>query len=246
MKSDSVLILGGRSDIGQAIARRFAAAGYLIRLTARQAHTLAADQADIELCHNVQVTLHEFDVLAVDTHQHFVANLPDLPDIVICVVGLLGEQAKDEQDAMQAVRVMRTNYEGPASILARFADHFIQRESGTLIGISSVAGERGRASNYIYGSAKAGFTTFLSGLRQRLDRHNVHVMTVLPGFVETTRMTSGMNLPVRLTAQPAAVAEAIQQAIKKRRQVIYVKPVWRWIMLIIRSCPEALFKKLRL
>jgi short-subunit dehydrogenase len=140
---------------------------------------------------------------------------------------------------------MRTNYEGPACIFALLANRFLERGSGTLVGISSVAGERGRATNYVYGSAKAGFTTFLSGLRNRLAKKGVHVVTVLPGFV-ATRMTEGMYLPASLTARPAEVATAIERAVRRQKDVIYTRPVWRMIMTIIRCIHERIFKRLRI
>ena len=108
-----------------------------------------------------------------------------------------------------------------------------------------MAGDRGRGSNYVYGSAKAGFTAFLSGLRNGLAATGIHVLTVKPGFVDT-QMTAGMNLPKPLTAQPDEVARAVVRAHERRKDVIYVKPVWRPIMLIIRSIPEFVFKKLKL
>ena len=114
--------------------------------------------------------------------------------------------------------------------------------SGCLVGISSVAGDRGRASNYVYGSAKAGFTAFLSGLRNRLAKQNVHVVTVKPGFVNTS-MTEGMDLPAKLTAEPEEVANAIVKSVEKSRDIIYVRPVWQLVMAIIRNIPERIFKK---
>jgi short-subunit dehydrogenase len=138
--------------------------------------------------------------------------------------------------------VIRSNFEGPAMALAELANRFEARGSGVLVGISSVAGERGRASNYVYGAAKAGFTAYLSGLRNRLAKRGVHVVTVLPGFV-ATRMTEGMDLPARLTAQPGEVAEAVLRAVERRRDVIYVRPVWRVVMGIIRAMPEPVFKR---
>jgi hypothetical protein len=114
-----------------------------------------------------------------------------------------------------------------------------------LVGISSVAGERGRATNYVYGSAKAGFTAFLSGLRNRLAKKGVHVVTVLPGFV-ATKMTDGMDLPAKLTAQPKQMADAILDAVLKRRNVIYVKRIWQLIMMIIRNIPEKVFKGMKI
>lgn len=240
-----VLILGATSDIGRAIAHTFAAKGYGIQLAARQVSRLEPDKADLEIRYGVPVSLHEFDVLAVETHADFVKQFPEQPVIVICVVGFMPDQKACEQDLSLALEVMRTNYEGPAAILSLFAHGFAQRGFGTLVGISSVAGGRGRAKNYFYGSAKAGFTAFLSGLRQRLAQSGVQVLTVLPGYVNT-RMTEGMKLPPLLTAEPREVAAAIVSAIEKKRAVIYVRPIWRWIMVIIRCIPEPLFKRLSL
>ena len=112
-----------------------------------------------------------------------------------------------------------------------------------LIGVSSVAGDRGRAKNYIYGSAKAGFTAFLSGLRARLAMSGVQVITVLPGFAGYARMTAGMDLPKRLTAQPAEVAQAIHRAQLRGQHVVYVRSIWRWVMLVIRMLPEPIFMR---
>lgn len=219
--------------------------GHPVQLAARNAAGDEADRCDIALRHSVAVTLHEFDALATETHQAFVDALPELPEVVICAVGMMGEQAVNERDVQAAAYVMRSNYEGPASIFAVLATRFEDRGSGTLVGISSVAGNRGRATNYVYGSAKAGFTAFLSGLRNRLAKRGVHVVTVLPGFV-ATRMTEGMDLPAKLTAQPSEVAEAIARAVERRKDVIYVRPVWRLIMLIIGHIPEAIFKRMKI
>jgi decaprenylphospho-beta-D-erythro-pentofuranosid-2-ulose 2-reductase len=169
-----------------------------------------------------------------------------LPDTVVCVVGELGEQARAEVDLGHARVVMRTNFEGPALLLGVLAERFLTRGSGTLVGVSSVAGDRGRASNYVYGAAKAGFTAFLSGLRNRLAGKGVRVVTVKPGFVRT-RMTAGMKLPPLLTAEPDEVGRAIFAAAEeKRREVIYVRPIWRVVMTAIAVIPERLFKRLRL
>jgi len=199
----------------------------------------------MELRYRVAVSLHDFDALALDTHDAFVAALPELPRIAVCAVGLMGEQSENERDVAAAARVMRSNFEGPASILAILANRFEERGSGTLVGISSVAGDRGRATNYVYGSAKAGFTAFLSGLRNRLAKRGVHVVTILPGFV-ATQMTEGMDLPARLTAEPSEVAEAIARATEQKKNVIYVRPIWRLIMLIIRNIPERIFKGMKI
>ncbi len=245
MTKPPVLILGARSDIGKAVAHKFAALGYPVQLAARNASTLEDDKSDMEIRYGVLVSLHEFDALATDTHEDFVAGLPELPRIAVCAVGLMEKQAENEQDVASAARVMRSNYEGPASILALLAIRFEEHGSGTIVGISSVAGDRGRATNYVYGSAKAGFTAFLSGLRQRLAKRSVHVVTVLPGFV-ATQMTEGMDLPSKLTAEPNEVADAIARAIERKKDVIYVRPIWRLIMLIIRNIPEKIFKEMKI
>ena len=240
-----MLILGARSDIARACALRFAQAGHPVRLAARGADRLAADATDIALRTGVAVTCHEFDVLDTDAMPAFLDALPDLPQVVICAVGLMGTQAENQRDPAAAARVLRTNFEGPAAILALIADRMEARGTGVIVGISSVAGDRGRTSNYVYGAAKAGFTAWLSGLRNRLSRTGVQVITVLPGFVATA-MTEGLPLNPRLTAQPAEVAEAIHRAVTKRRDVIHVRPIWRLIMAVIRALPEPVFKRTRL
>lgn len=245
MSEDAVLILGAGSDIARATAHAFAAKGYALQLAARDVTRLEADKADLELRHRVTVTLHPFDALATTEHAAFVAALPALPAVAVSVVGAMGDQTESERDVEAAVRVMRTNYEGPASVLAELANRFAERGAGTLVGISSVAGERGRATNYVYGSAKAGFTAFLAGLRNRLARQGVHVVTVLPGYV-ATRATEQMALPSSLTAAPEEVAAAIVRAVERRRSIVYVRRIWAVVMLVVRNIPEALFKRMRL
>jgi decaprenylphospho-beta-D-erythro-pentofuranosid-2-ulose 2-reductase len=241
----AVLILGGRSDIGLAIAHRFAAAGHPIQLAARAPGRLADDAADLMLRYGGGVTLLDWDALDPEATQAMIGALDPLPGIAICAVGLLGDQARAQADGAEAALVMRTNFEGPALAMGWLANRFEARGSGVLVGISSVAGERGRADNYVYGAAKAGFTVFLSGLRNRLARRGVQVVTVLPGFVRT-RMVEGRALPARLTATPQEVAAAVDRAIARKRDVVYVKPVWRVVMLVIRLIPERLFKRMSL
>ena len=245
MNTRAVLILGARSDMALAIAHRFAKAGHPIQLAARNTASLEAEQTDMALRYNVEITLHDFEALETKTFAAFVDGLPVLPHIAVCAVGYMGEQEENEKDLAAAAAVLRSNFEGPALILAELANRFAARGAGTLVGISSVAGDRGRATNYVYGSAKAGFTAFLSGLRNRLAGEGVHVVTVLPGFV-ATKMTEEMELPEKLTAQPGEVAEAVYRAVQKGKNVIYVRRIWWLIMMIIRNIPEGIFKKLRI
>ncbi len=240
--SGPVLILGAASGIARAIARSFAEAGHSIQLAARNSSRLEDDAADLRTRYGIEVSLHDFDALTLDSHAAFVDTLPVLPEVAVCAVGAMGEQGQSEADPQAAAHILRSNFEGPASILAHLANAMEARGSGTLVGISSVAGDRGRASNYIYGSAKAGFTAFLSGLRNRLAKKGVHVVTVLPGFVRTA-MLDGMETPGPLTAEPAEVGAAVVKAVEKQKNVIYTRPIWRIVMAVIRNIPEPVFKK---
>ncbi|WGD52722.1 SDR family oxidoreductase [Bradyrhizobium sp. CB1650] len=240
----TVLVLGGSSDIARATARAFAKAGYDVQLAGRDAAVLEPDAADLRARYNVEASVWTFDVLDTVSFQDFVSGLPVLPDVVISIVGLLGLQESAQSDLDHATTVMRSNYEGPALILGLFAERFLARGTGSIVGVSSVAGDRGRASNYVYGSAKAGFSAFLSGLRARASRGGVHVVTVKPGFVRT-RMTEGMKLIGPLTVEAAVVGEAILNAVQRQTDVVYVSNKWRLVMLIIKALPEAIFKKLK-
>lgn len=144
-----------------------------------------------------------------------------------------------------ARRIIESNFTAAVGILGVIAADFEARGHGFIIGIGSVAGLRGRQSNYIYGAAKAGLNIFLAGLRHRLFRRGVQVMTVLPGFVRT-KMTENLDLPQRLVAEPEVAAEAIYRGWKKKRPVVYAPGFWRWIMLVIRALPEAVFNRTRL
>ncbi len=238
-----VLILGATSHIGSATARCFTANGWNVCLAARDEAALQRSAKDIEALSKRDVPVRKLDILDTTSFDRFVEGLPQLPDTVVCVIGLFGDQQLGETDLAQASTVLRTNFEGPALLLGCFAEAFAKRKSGTIIGVSSVAGDRGRASNYIYGSAKAGFTAFLSGLRNRLAHSNVRVVTVKPGFVDT-RMTAGMKLPRALTAKPEEVATAIFRANQRKTDVVYVRRIWFLIMSIIVCLPERIFKKI--
>jgi decaprenylphospho-beta-D-erythro-pentofuranosid-2-ulose 2-reductase len=239
-----VVILGAHSDIGRAIAKRYAQAGCSLVLAARQPDRLARDRADLETRYEIPVRVADFDLNHTNP-DYFFEGLAEVPGTIVMVAGVLGEQSKSESEDAEAALVMHANYAGPARFLLAGARLMRTRKEGCIIGISSVAGDRGRGSNFIYGSAKAGFTAFLSGLRARLAASNVHVITVKPGFV-ATRMTAGMKLPPLLTAQPDDVAATVLKAHARRDDVIYVGRIWRIIMMVIRLLPERIFKRLRI
>lgn len=241
----TALILGATSDMAAAIANAFAARKFNIQLAARNTDQLLLASADIAIRYQVICTVHAFNALDFNSHQQFFTQLQPKPEVTICVFGYLGENEKAMADEQETATILNTNYTGAVSVLNAAARYYAAVKSGTIAGISSVAGVRGRQSNYMYGSAKAGFTAYLSGLRNRLYREHVHVLTVLPGFVYT-RMTESLNLPKLLTALPQEVGEAVYQAVVKKKNIIYVRWFWRWIMLLISFVPESMFKKLKL
>ncbi len=237
----TVLILGANSDIGKAIATAFDKEGAHVHLAGRSV-------GDLDNYYRGRLrssTLWEFDALDFQSHASFFDAIVPKPTIVISVFGVLGDQTGGQSNFDEVQKIVGTNFLGAVSILNHVANVFEVERSGQIIGISSVAGDRGRQSNYLYGASKAAFSAYLSGLRNRLFKSNVHVMTVKPGFV-ATRMTAGLVLPQRLTARPDEVATAIVRASHRRQDVLYVLPIWRLIMVIIRIIPETLFKRLNL
>lgn len=243
----TMLLIGATSDIGRATALAYAQAGWRILLAARNVGSAQRNADDIITRTGGKVSVYQLDILDSAAMTGFVDSLPVLPDTVVCVVGEMGNQDRAQMELDHAAMVYRTNFEGPALLLGLFANRFVTRGSGAIVGVSSVAGDRGRGTNYIYGAAKAGFTAFLSGLRNRLAPNSLRVVTVKPGFVRT-RMTAGMKLPALLTAEPEEVGAAIFTAAEGRRsrEVIYVRPIWRGIMAVIGAIPEPIFKKLKL
>ena len=241
----TALILGATSDMAVAIAEKFASKGFNIQLAARNTGRLEPLQSDLAIKYGSRVSVHEFDALAFESHQSFFDHLVPKPDVSICVFGYLGENENAVEDWSQASRIIHTNYTGAVSILNIIARYYSLQKEGVIAAVSSVAGERGRQSNYMYGSAKAGFTAYLSGLRNRLYHRGVHVATIQPGFVYT-KMTENISLPKLLTADTDEVADAVYSAVVKRKNVVYVKWFWRYIMLMIRNIPEFMFKKMKL
>ncbi|HBT97380.1 MAG TPA: short-chain dehydrogenase [Desulfobulbaceae bacterium] len=241
----TMLILGAASDIARATALAFANDGWDLILAGRQPEILDKIATDIALRSGRRVKTAHFDALRSEEHAVFWQGAEEEVSALFCAVGLLGDQEKAQADMDQATAILQTNFTGLLPILSLAANTFEKRGRGLIIAISSVAGDRGRASNYFYGSAKAGLTAFLSGLRNRLAKKGVDVITVKPGFVATA-MTADMALPIKLTATPKQVATDIVKAARKKHDVIYSRWFWRYIMLIVDHIPEKIFKKLKL
>lgn len=243
-----VLILGATSAIAQEAAKIFAARGDKLVLAGRSAPKVEAVAADLRQRGAAAVETEIADLADAATHEALVngavAKLGGL-DTVLLAYGTLGDQKKCEQDWAAAELELRTNFVSAASLLGRVANVLEAQRSGTIAVISSVAGDRGRQSNYVYGSAKAALSAFTSGLRNRLFKSGVAVVTIKPGFVDTP-MTAAFPKGGPLWAKPEKVARSIVRAIDARKTIVYVPFFWRWIMLIIKSVPEFMFRKLKL
>ncbi|MDA8141965.1 MAG: SDR family oxidoreductase [Desulfobacteraceae bacterium] len=243
----NLTILGANSDVAMATARRFAQSKMIssLCLASRDLELLERNANDIQVRYDIPVKAVVFNALDYTSHARFYQQLDPKPDIVVLAFGLLGDQQNAQSSFEEAHRIIDSNFSGAVSILEVVAADFERRRQGIIIGISSVAGERGRQSNYIYGASKAALTAYLSGLRNRLFKSQVHVLTVLPGFINT-KMNRHLQLPGLLTASPDDVANDIFKAYLKSKNLIYTLWFWRWIMAIIKSIPEPFFKKMSL
>ena len=243
----NILVLSADSDIAKACSAIYAKEGYSLILAGRHTNALSLQAQNISHAFNTSVHVLHFDALQTSTHQDFFNQVLSLGELdgLLCFTGLLGEQDLAQQKFEIAHNIIQTNFTGLVSIINLVSQYFENIQSGFIVGISSVAGDRGRKSNYIYGASKAAFSTYLAGLRNRLFAHNVSVLTVKPGFVNT-KMTQGLNFPALLSSSPEQVAQIIFNAQQKKKNSIYIKPFWRGIMFIIRLIPESLFKRLNL
>lgn len=242
-----ILIVGATSAIAEATARRFAARGTELFLLARNQERLAS------LCEDLQVrgasSIHSeiFDANDVARHSGLIDTVIERLgglDLVLVAHGTLGDQKACEQDAALTLSELNTNALSVISLLTPLANHLEKQGHGSIAVISSVAGDRGRQSNYVYGAAKGALSIFLQGLRNRLNKTGVQVLTIKPGFVDTPMTAAFPKGP--LWATPEKVAGDIDKAIAKGKDVLYTPGFWCPIMAIIRSIPEFVFKRLSL
>ena len=248
--SENILILGATSGIAQALCQRLAGRGCQLILAARDRSQLEPMAADLRIRYGTQVFVEPFDALDFAGHAALVDRCVstlngELDGVVLCY-GYLPDQRQAETDFAETRRAIDINFTSAASLLDLVAARLASRGRGFIAAISSVAGDRGRQSNYVYGSAKAGLTVYLAGLRNRLFQSGVHVLTIKPGFVDTPMTQGVINPKSPLVASPERVARDIDRAIRKQKDVIYTPWFWWGIMLIIRSIPEFVFKRLKL
>jgi decaprenylphospho-beta-D-erythro-pentofuranosid-2-ulose 2-reductase len=242
-----ILVLGATSGIAEACCRLWAERGDHLYLVGRNEARLQAMAADVRTRGAGYVDVEVVDLDDTQRHPamlaHAINSLGGL-DVAFVAAGILGDQAQAERGFEEAGQILHTNFVAVASLLTWLANYCAQRHAGTLAVLSSVAGDRGRKSNYVYGSSKAGLTAFVDGLRNRIDREGVRVMTIKPGPVRTS-MTAGMKDQARF-ADVKRVAKTLVKAIDRGGDIVYVPGDWRLKMAIVRAIPEFLFKKLNL
>jgi decaprenylphospho-beta-D-erythro-pentofuranosid-2-ulose 2-reductase len=239
-----ILVLGATSGIAEATMRHLVTPGSQFCLVGRNEAKLAAVASDLRTRGAAEAFTYALDLDRTDQHipmlEGAVKQLGAL-DLAFIAHGVLGDQLAAQASYEEAAKVFHTNFLSSVSLITWLANYFEQQHRGTLAVISSVAGERGRKSLYVYGSSKAALTAFLSGVRNRIDRSGAHVLTIKPGVI-ATKMTAGLK-PGPLTATADAAGKGIAAAIRSRKDVAYVPGYWAAIMFVIRAIPESIFKR---
>lgn len=241
-----MIVLGSSSEVAQAFVEKALESGekfqtlYLVSSHKESAERFAKH---IDVKYLQQAVVIELDLTKKINYSIFDQVTSD---VLFCATGYLGKNTEEGlSDDANTQKTIEVNYAKLVPVINYFAQKMESKRNGTIIALSSVAGDRGRQSNFIYGSAKAAFTAYLSGLRNYLYPKKVHVMTVKPGFMDT-KMTENLVLNPKLTATPKQAADCIYNAYKKQKNVVYVLPVWGLMMLVIKHIPEFVFKKLKL
>ncbi|WP_342227689.1 SDR family NAD(P)-dependent oxidoreductase [Rickettsiella endosymbiont of Rhagonycha lignosa] len=236
----SILILGATSSIARACSEILASRRCKLFLASRDISELERIASDLRIRFNVDVDYAFFDITQIDAHSAFFEMLIDKMgaiDGLIMAIGLI--------DKLDYRKVIAANFTGPISFLEHYVKYLAIQKKGFIIGLSSVAGDRGRKPNYVYGASKAGLTTYLQGLRNYLYPFKIQILTIKLGLIDT-KMVFGGKYPIYLAANPTKTAKKIIQALDKGKENVYIPGIWRLIMLIIRIIPEKIFKRLSL
>lgn len=248
--SENVLILGATSGIARPLCRILAERGCRLLLAGRNVDELQKMAADLATRYKATAHVEPFDALDFDSHAEFLNRTiarfdGEISGVVLCY-GYLPEQPATQTDFAEARQTIDVNFTSAVSILNLIANHLESKQQGYIAAISSVAGDRGRQSNYTYGASKAALSAYLQGLRNRLHASGVSVLTIKPGFVDTPMTAGRINPNSPLVAAAETVARDIDRALKRNKDVLYTPRIWRCIMCVVRSIPEWLFKRLKL
>ena len=242
-----VLIIGATSAIAGETARAYAEDGARLFLTGRNAGKLASVRDDLRVRGAAQVETAVLDVSQIARHREVldsaIAALGGL-DVALIAHGVLPDQASSQQRVADTIEALHVNFTATIALLTELANYFEAQRSGCIAVIASVAGDRGRQSNYVYGAAKGGVERFLQGLRNRLHQSGITVVTIKPGLVATPMTAAMKKNPLFASAE--RVGRGIHRAIERRRDVAYIPWFWRPLMAVIRSIPERIFKRLHL
>jgi len=242
-------VLGATSGIAQAISYELAQRGCHLILAARDQQQLSSIVSDLTIRYQVDVHALPFDALAFTTHQSLIDQCLKLfeegLDGVVVAFGVLHDQSEAQADVELARQMIDVNLTASVLLLERLAAYFEERKQGVMAAISSVAGDRGRQSNYLYGCSKAGLSAYLQGLRNRLHHGGVRVLTIKPGFVDTAMTAGKVDPKSKMVASAERVGRDVVRALG-RKSVLYTPWFWRPIMFVIRSIPEWLFKRLKM
>lgn len=248
--SERILLVGASSAIAQELARKLCQRGCHLVLAGRDADELESIATDLRIRYQSTVHIEPFDALQFTEHANFVERCVSLFEqpldgVVICY-GTMHDQQQAQTDWNLTDQMIQTNFTSVVSLMNLLAEYFVQQKAGYLAAISSVAGDRGRQSNYLYGSTKAALSAYLQGLRNRLYTKGVHVLTIKPGMVDTP-MTDGLVNPDSfLVSSPQQVARDIDRALQSQKNILYTPRKWWWVMCVIRWLPEQVFKRLKL
>lgn len=248
--SKNLVVVGATSGIARALCHELSRDGNRLILAGRAREELEKCAADLRVRYRTDAWVELFEALDFSTHAAFFERClaqfnGELDGFVLCH-GYMTDQETTEKDWNEARRTIDVNFTAAVSLLMLAANYFERRKKGYIVALSSVAGDRGRMSNYTYGAAKAGLSVYLQGLRHRLHPAGVQVLTVKPGFVDTP-MTAGLLDPQSpLVASPEKIARDINRALRQCKDVLYSPWFWRVIMGLIRGLPERVFKRLRL
>ncbi|GAA0512080.1 short-chain dehydrogenase [Saccharopolyspora subtropica] len=244
--SGTVLVLGGRSEIGGAVAERLVTRGHgTVVLAARRSADLDAEEAALRQAGASEVVRVEFDAADVAAHAELLRGVFEQHgpiDVAVTAFGVLGDQQRAEVDAAHAIDVVHIDYVAHISVLTHLANLLREQGSGRIVVFSSVAGVRVRRANYVYGSAKAGLDGFASGLSDALAGSGVRLLIVRPGFV-IGRMTRGMS-PAPWSSTPDQVADATVAALRRGRRVVWVPPILRWVFAVLRLVPQPIWRRM--
>ena len=243
----NVLIIGASSGIGREAAHVFTREGHNVICSSRDEHELSDLASDLQVRYDCEAYAVPVDLTQISMVTSFVEQVFQIFETLNCVIVTAATMPNDERpyyDQKELLNTAMTNYLGIAAVLNEISRRMMKFKAGTIICLSSPAGERGRQSNFIYGATKSALSTYLQGLRMKLHKYNVHVITVLPGYVDTLMSYGKVNAVFAVS--PGYVAERIYKLTRTKRNVVYIPVIWWLVIGILKFIPETIYKRLHI